>query len=275
MVTGMEDPDASRTRLRETLGPAAPTVDGSCFDVRPEIAPTNLAFAARAPETPTDLPSEEAAPGVQLLHGRADTGEGGPSLFVDVAAVAEAPRPEDRAAFDLLASHDLPFFDRHEVWDHRSHRPAIDLDQVGAVSGVTVSRHLGDSLDLPQRLLDDWCPAFRRFLMMEDRSVNRFRPGGGHLRGVRPPRRARARDVLGRGRRAPPARRSRRSRRAAQHLPHPLRAYGRVQTGPRGPAGDIAAPSARVGGIRQTTSTERARPRGPKARSGHENREHP
>ena len=181
MVTGMEATDEALTRLAETLGPVTPTVDGSCFDVRLEIAPTNLAFTARALEMHTDLPNEEAAPGVQFLHCRANTVEGGASLFVDGAAVAEALREEDRAAFDLLASHDVPFFRRFEGRDHRSHQRVIELDRWGAVSGVTISQHLQDALDLPQRLLDDWYPAFCRLIRMmkDDRFVNRFRLEAG------------------------------------------------------------------------------------------------
>ena len=181
IVTGMEDSDAGLTRLAETLGPVTPTVDGLYFDVRLEIAPTNLAFTARALEMHTDLPSEEAAPGVQFLHCRANTVEGGSSLLVDGAAVAEALRAEHPEDFALLAEHDVPFFRRHEGWDYRSHQRVIELDPTGGVSGVTISQHLQDAMDLPQRLLDRYYPAFRRFIRMmkDERFVNRFRLSGG------------------------------------------------------------------------------------------------
>lgn len=181
IVTGMEDSDTALTRLAEALGPVTPTVDGSYFDVRLEIAPTNLAFTARALELHTDLPNEEAAPGVQFLHCRANSVEGGASLFVDGAAVAEALREEDPAAFALLASHDVPFFRRYGRWDYRSHQRVIELDPSGAVSGVTISQHLQDVIDLPQRVLDEWYPAFCRLIRMlkEDRFVNRFRLEAG------------------------------------------------------------------------------------------------
>ena len=173
LVTGMEDSDAGLTRLAQALGPVTPTVDGHYFDVRLEIAPTNLAFTASALEMHTDLPNEEAAPGVQFLHCRANTVEGGRTLFLDGAAVAEALRAEDPAAFELLASHDIPFFRHHDGWDYRSHQRVIELDHAGAVSGVTVSQHLQDVLDLPQRVLDDYYPALCRFLRMmrEERFV--------------------------------------------------------------------------------------------------------
>lgn len=181
LVTEMEDSDAGLTRLANQLGKVTPTADGSYFDVRLEIAPTNLAYTARALEFHTDLPSEDAAPGVQFLHCRANTVTGGYSLFLDGAAAAEALREQDPAAFELLAKHEIPFFRRHERWDYRAHQRVIELDRDGQVSGVTLSQHLQDAMDLPQALLDDYYPAFCRFLTLlkNERFVNRFRLEGG------------------------------------------------------------------------------------------------
>ena len=181
LVIEMEDSDAALTRLANQLGQVTPTADGHYFDVRLEIAPTNLAFTARALEFHTDLPSEDAAPGIQFLHCRANTVTGGYSLFLDGAAAAEAFREQDPAAFELLASNDIPFFRRHLGWDYRAHQRVIELDSDGHVSGLTISQHLQDVMDLPQTLLDDYYPAFCRFLSMlkDERLVNRFRLEGG------------------------------------------------------------------------------------------------
>jgi gamma-butyrobetaine dioxygenase len=181
LVTGMEDSDAGLTRLCNLLGPVTPSADGFAFDVRLEIKPTNLAYTARALELHTDLPSEEAAPGVQFLHCRRNSVTGGFSLFVDGAAVAEALRAESPAEFDLLAAHPIPFFRRHEGWDYRAHQHVIELDRDGQVSGVTVSQHLADLFDLPQRLLDIYYPAFCHFirLLRDERFLNRFRLAPG------------------------------------------------------------------------------------------------
>ena len=181
LVEAMDDDDAALDRLAAAFGPVTPTVDGTHFDVRLTVDPTNLAYTARALELHTDLPNEEAAPGVQFLHCRANSVEGGRSLFVDGAAAAEALRAERPADFALLASHDIPFFRRHGRWDYRAHQRVIELDHAGEVSGLTVSQHLQDALDLPQALLDDYYPALRRFLrtLREDRFVVRFRLEAG------------------------------------------------------------------------------------------------
>jgi gamma-butyrobetaine dioxygenase len=181
LVSGMENSDAGLTRLAETLGHVTPTADGYYFDVRLHIAPSNLAFTAKALEMHTDLPSEQLAPGVQFLHCRANSVEGGNSLFADGAAVAEAFRLSHPEDFALLAGYDIPFIRQLEGWDMRAHQRVIETDPDGAVSGLTISQHLSDTMDLPQDLLDRYYPAFCRFLrqLRDERFMNRFRLNAG------------------------------------------------------------------------------------------------
>lgn len=182
VVTDMEHSTESLPRLAQAVGPITPSAEGLFFDVRVEIEPTNLAFTAGPLEMHTDLPGEEAAPGVQFLHCLENTVEGGLSLFLDGAAVAEALREEDPEAFALLAGHYIPFFYRHENWDYRAHQRVIETDLDGNVTGVTISQHLQDNIDLPQDVLDSYYPAFLKFIrmMQEDRFLLRFRSEAGN-----------------------------------------------------------------------------------------------
>lgn len=182
IVTDMENSTESLPRLVHAIGPITPSAEGQFFDVRVEIAPTNLAFTAGALEMHTDLPGEETAPGVQFLHCLENTVDGGLSLFLDGAAVAEALRKEDTEAFALLSSHYIPFFYKHENWDYRAHQRVIETDLDGVVTGVTISQHLQDNMDLPQDLLDSYYPAFLKFIrmMQEDRFLIRFRSSTGN-----------------------------------------------------------------------------------------------
>lgn len=181
LISGMEDSDEGLTKLVHLLGPVTPTADSYYFDVRLTIDPTNLAYTANALELHTDLPNEEAAPGVQFLHCRANSVEGGYSVFVDGAAVAERFRQTDPDAFELLATYDIPFFRRHDAVDYRSHQRVIELDRHGAVEGLTISQHLADSFDLPQSLLDSYYPAFVKFVraLRDPEFVTRFRLNAG------------------------------------------------------------------------------------------------
>ncbi|MEL6607976.1 MAG: TauD/TfdA family dioxygenase [Pseudomonadota bacterium] len=182
IVTDMDPSEESLPNLVEAIGPVTPSGEGHFFNVRVEINPTNLAFTAGPLEMHTDLPGEEAAPGIQFLHCIENTVEGGASLFLDGIAVANALKAEDPDAFDLLATHKIPFFYRHDTIDYQSHQRVIETDQNGNVTGVTISQHLQDTLDLPQELLDTYYPAFIKFIrMMQDAHfVMKFRSEAGN-----------------------------------------------------------------------------------------------
>ena len=182
LVDGLPDSDDALERLAGRLGHITPSCFGRYFDVRREANPINLAYTSRALELHTDLPSEEFAPGVQLLHCRAnEVISGGESLFVDGAAVAEDFRVSHPHEFALLSETLVPFRQEHEMYDTRARQRVIEVDADGAVSGVTYSQHLADTFDLPQSLLDDYYPAFRRFgrLMQDSRYLLRFRLEAG------------------------------------------------------------------------------------------------
>ena len=124
---------------------------------------------------------EELAPGVQFLHCRANSVEGGDSLFLDGVAVAEDFRQRDPEGFRLLSEIEIPFYCEHDTYDMRSRQRVIELDAKGEVSGVTISQHMADVFDLRQDLLDDYYPAFCRFgrMLQEARYVMHFRMTAG------------------------------------------------------------------------------------------------
>ncbi|MEM1265001.1 MAG: TauD/TfdA family dioxygenase [Pseudomonadota bacterium] len=176
IVTGMPDTDAALTETARLNGQIRPTFFGPYFDVRTHIKPTNLAFTSAALELHTDVPAEEFAPGIQYLHCRANSVSGGLSLFADGTAVANDLRSADPAAFRLLSETDVPYYKEHDDIDMRARQRVIELDASGEVSGVTISQHMADLFDMPQRDLDAYYPAFVRFgrMLQEDTYVMRF-----------------------------------------------------------------------------------------------------
>jgi gamma-butyrobetaine dioxygenase len=176
IVTAMPDTDAGLTDLVKVMGQVRPTFFGDYFDVRTHINPTNTAYTASALELHTDTPAEEHAPGVQFLHMRANTVEGGRNLFGDGVAAANDFRLIDPEGFRLLSTIDVPFFCEHDHYDMRSRQRVIELDAHGEVSGLTISQHMLDLLDLDQELLDDYYPAFCRFgrLLQSERYIMNF-----------------------------------------------------------------------------------------------------
>ena len=181
IVQGLADTGEALTDLAQLLGDVRPSVAGAYFDVCLHDDPVNLSYTESALELHTDTPAEEFPPGIQFLHCRANEVAGGRTLFVDGVAVAEGFRREDPDGFELLVTYEVPFFYDHDVFDWRSHQRVIELDHEGAVSGVTVSQHMADRFDLPQRLLDDYYPAFCKFLRLlrHNRYVNRMRFDSG------------------------------------------------------------------------------------------------
>lgn len=177
IVTGMPDSDQGLTDLVRLMGHVRPTFFGEYFDVKTHIKPTNLAYTAKALELHTDTPAEETAPGVQFLHCRANSVEGGQNLFLDGVAVANDLRKNFPDDFKLLSDTDIPYYCEHDHYDVRSRQRVIELDEHGEVSGVTISQHMADIFDLPQSFLDHYYPAFCRFgrMLQSDKYLMRFR----------------------------------------------------------------------------------------------------
>lgn len=181
IVTDMPNTNEALTDLVNLMGQVRPTFFGDYFDVKTHINPTNTAYTAAALELHTDTPAEEHAPGIQFLHCRANTVEGGLSIYSDGVAVANAFREIDPEGFRLLSEIDIPFFCEHDTYDMRSRQTVIELDQYGEVAGLTISQHMLDYLDLPQDVLDDYYPAFCRFgkMLQDDRFMMRFMMNAG------------------------------------------------------------------------------------------------
>ncbi|MEM6847592.1 MAG: TauD/TfdA family dioxygenase [Pseudomonadota bacterium] len=176
ILTEMPNSNEGLKETAEIIGQVRPTFFGDYFDVKTQINPTNTAYTASALELHTDTPAEEHAPGVQFLHCRANTVEGGYSLYADGAAVANDFRERDPEGFKVLAETQVPFFCEHESYDMRSRQTIIELDQHSEVSGLTISQHMLDISDLDQELLDLWYPAFCRFgkMLQEEKYMMTF-----------------------------------------------------------------------------------------------------
>lgn len=176
ILTDMPDTNEGLTETANLIGQVRPTFFGDYFDVRTHINPTNTAYTAAALELHTDTPAEEHAPGIQFLHCRANSVMGGLSIYADGVAVANDFREIDPEGFRLLSETEVPFYCEHDTYDMRSRQTVIELDRTGAVSGLTISQHMLDILDLPQEMLDAYYPAFCRFgrMLQDDRYVMRF-----------------------------------------------------------------------------------------------------
>lgn len=172
LIQGMPNSEQALQSLCEQFGAVRPSFSGYAFDVFSKAQPENLAYTSKALELHTDLPAEELAPGIQFLHCRANDAEGGQSLFVDANAVANALQKHHPEYFRILTEYEVPFRYTTHRQDVRSKQRVIELDpNNGEVSGINFSQHLADIFDFPQRDMDHFYPAFRKFgQMLQDPS---------------------------------------------------------------------------------------------------------
>ena len=166
LVDGLPDSDSAITELAEISGAVRASFSGTYFNVKAEPYPKGVAYTANALEPHTDSPCEEFPPGVQYLHCRVNTSNGGATTFVDGAAVAQALQAAHPRDFELLASTSVPFRFAHEGIDMRARQRVIERNESGVVTGVNFSQHMAGIFDLDQRFLDDYYPAFCRFARM-------------------------------------------------------------------------------------------------------------
>ena len=166
LVVGLPDTDSAITELAEISGAVRASFSGTYFTVKAEPYPKGVAYTANALEPHTDSPCEEFPPGVQYLHCRVNTSNGGATTFVDGAAVARALQEAHPRDFELLANTSVPFRFAHEGIDMRARQRVIERNESSVVTGVNFSQHMAGIFDLDQKFLDDYYPAFCRFARM-------------------------------------------------------------------------------------------------------------
>ncbi|BBB29756.1 gamma-butyrobetaine dioxygenase [Neptunomonas japonica JAMM 1380] len=182
LIQGMPDLDEGLQTLCELFGTVRPSFSGYVFDVKSKANPENLAYTSKALELHTDLPAEELAPGIQFLHCRVNDAEGGNSLFVDATAVANVLKENYPSYFRILTEYEVPYRYTTGCQDVRTKQRIIELDpNNGEVSGINYSQHLADVFDFPQREMDSFYPAFRKFgkMLQDPQYLMNFRLNAG------------------------------------------------------------------------------------------------
>ncbi|MGH8290282.1 MAG: TauD/TfdA family dioxygenase [Steroidobacteraceae bacterium] len=115
---------------------------GRHFEVYSRPGSNDLAYRPVPLGAHTDNPYREPVPGVQLLHCLVNETTGGLSTLVDSLSVAEALREEDPEGLELLASIPVRFrfIDTNE--ELIEHRPIVQRDAGGRMTGVHYSPRL-------------------------------------------------------------------------------------------------------------------------------------
>lgn len=137
---------------------------GRYFEVRSEVAPTNLAYTGLGLQAHSDNPYRDPVPTLQILYCLEDAATGGESLVVDGFAAAKRLQAEDAEGFALLARYCARFRYRgHGDVDLTARRPVIELAPDGELIGIRFNNRSMDALtDVPYGVLPDYYCAYRR-----------------------------------------------------------------------------------------------------------------
>ncbi|MGR3627131.1 MAG: TauD/TfdA family dioxygenase [Limimaricola sp.] len=166
IVEGLDDDVEAGCRVARRIGFLRETNFGLTFEVVSKPDPNNLAYTSDALPLHTDLTNQEMPPGWQFLHCLANEAEGGGSVFCDGVAVAEDLAREDPAAFELLATVDIPFRFHDGDTDIRSRKTVIRRGREGEIEEICFNAHLADILDIDPAIMPDYYAAYRRLMQM-------------------------------------------------------------------------------------------------------------
>jgi gamma-butyrobetaine dioxygenase len=131
---------------------------GRLFEVYSRPGSNDLAYRPVPLGAHTDNPYREPVPGIQLLHCLVNETSGGWSTLVDSLSVAQALQQEDPEGLELLATTPIRFrfIDSNE--ELIEHRPIVQRDASGRMTGV----HYSPRLDYLPLLDGDTTRRFQR-----------------------------------------------------------------------------------------------------------------
>jgi gamma-butyrobetaine dioxygenase len=131
---------------------------GRLFEVYSRPGSNDLAYRPVPLGAHTDNPYREPVPGIQLLHCLVNETSGGLSTLVDSLSVAQALQQEDPEGLELLATTPIRFrfIDANE--ELIEHRPIVQRDAGGRMTGV----HYSPRLDYLPLLDGDTTRRFQR-----------------------------------------------------------------------------------------------------------------
>jgi gamma-butyrobetaine dioxygenase len=131
LIDGVADRDGEVVEVARRFGHPWSHHFGSYFEVVASASPDSLAYTDLTLPPHTDLPSRLSPPGLQLLHCRRASADGGASVLVDGWALVERLRRVDRDAYDALCTLPVTFRFHNATGDYRWSGPMLQRDDDG------------------------------------------------------------------------------------------------------------------------------------------------
>jgi len=157
-------------RVAALFGYIRETNYGRWFDVRTEVAPTNLAYTGLGLQAHTDNPYRDPVPTIQILYCLENSVAGGESAVVDGFMAARRLRDDHPDDFDLLSRHCARFeYSGASGVDLRARRPVIELAPDGELRAIRFNNRSSSALlDVPYDEVPGYYAAYRRFAAIID-----------------------------------------------------------------------------------------------------------
>ena len=185
IVKNAPSADKSALPLLNRISHTRETFFKTPFEVINVPKPNNSAFTAHALRNHMDLPWFENPPGYQFLHCLINEAEGGNSSAVDVFAVADYLRINEKEIFEILVNTPLRFRDKdYTQVAHRSfYAPAITLTKDGDYNDIRFSVATMDALDCHPDIMEKVYKAHHRFgnLLHDDKFQIKFKLEKGDI----------------------------------------------------------------------------------------------
>lgn len=156
---GHDEVDALASRI----GYVKSTIFGSTWDLASDVDHhDDTAYTQSFLAPHTDGTYMHEAPGLQMFCCTERDGTGGESVIVDAFAIAETLRNEHPEDFEVLTRVSVPGHYIEPGVELRTSRPAIRLDESGAVVQISMNNYDRSPMHLPPAEMDTFYRAYGR-----------------------------------------------------------------------------------------------------------------
>lgn len=163
MLRGFEGDQQQVAELALRIGYVRETIFGGTWELASDVGKhDDTAYTQTFLAPHTDGTYSHDAPGLQMFCCVERTGTGGESIVVDGFAIAETLRTEFPDDFATLASVSVPGHYVEPGVELRASRPAIRLDNSGAVVQISMNNYDRSPMLLAPAEMDDFYRAYGR-----------------------------------------------------------------------------------------------------------------
>lgn len=163
LVDGMESTMDCTRAFAERIAYIRESIFGSLWDFKADLAHSDTAYSTAGIGPHTDSTYSFDAPGLQMLHCLAFTGQGGLSVFTDGFKIAETIRNENPELFNVLTSVNVIGRYIEPGVNLQASRPIIILNEKGGYRQISYNNFDRAPFLMEEEKMKLFYQAIRRF----------------------------------------------------------------------------------------------------------------